>query len=345
MKLASAQVAAFLRNPGTCRVVLFYGDDAGMARERATTLVREIAGSLDDPFRVTELSTDELPRLSGEAASLSMTGGRRVVRVRGVGDAATVHVRALLKAPGAALVVLEAGMLPSRSSLRQLLDAAPDGATIACFPEEGRALEQTIRDTLQAAKVAVDPDALAWLGAQLGGDRASTRGELEKLALYAGPGARVDLDSAMACVGDLAGLSLDDALFAATEGDVATADRALELAMAEGAAPVQILRVGIAHLQKLHRARLAMDASGMSAPDATRAVRPPLLYRRVTSFARALGLWSSASLAAALAGLADAERNCKRTGWPDGTLSRNAIVALARRAASGRRGGAGLRQI
>ena len=50
-----------------------------------------------------------------------------------------------------------------------------------------------------------------------------------------GPGGRVDLEAAMACVGDLAGLSLDDALFAATEGDVATADRALELAMAEGA--------------------------------------------------------------------------------------------------------------
>ena len=42
----------------------------------------------------------------------------------------------------------------------------------------------------------------------------------------------------MACVGDLAGLSLDDALFAATEGDVARADRALELAIAEGATPV-----------------------------------------------------------------------------------------------------------
>ncbi len=107
--------------------------------------------------------------------------------------------------------------------------------------------------------------------------------ELEKLALYVGPGGRVDLDAAMACVGDLAGLSLDDALFAATEGDVALADRALELAMAEGAAPVGVLRAGLMHLQRLHRARLAMD-DGLSAADAAKAARPPVFFRRVGGF-------------------------------------------------------------
>ncbi len=100
---------------------------------------------------------------------------------------------------------------------------------------------------------------MAWVSDQLGADRVSTRGEAEKLALYAGPGGRVDLDAAMACVGDLAGLSLDDALFAATEGDVARTDRALELALAEGATPVGVLRAGLMHLQRLHRVRLAMD--------------------------------------------------------------------------------------
>ena len=38
--------------------------------------------------------------------------------------------------------------------------------------------------------------------------------------------------------------------------------------MAEGAAPVQVLRAALGHLQKLHRARLAMDEQGMTAADA-----------------------------------------------------------------------------
>jgi DNA polymerase III subunit delta len=336
VKLAPRQVAAFLSDPGACRVVLLYGDDHGMIRDRAAALVRAVAGSLDDPFRVAELGRDEVASLPDEAASLSMTGGRRVVRVREASDTAVVAVTAVLKGPAPALVVLEAPGLPGRSRLRSLLEAAPDGAAIGCYPEEGRALTDTIRAVLTEFGVAIDADALAWVSVQLGADRISTRQEVEKLALYVGPGGRVDLDAAMACVGDAAGLSLEDALFAATEGDVALTDRALELAVAEGAAPVGMLRVGLSHLQRLHRVRLAMDDGGLSASEAAKSARPPVFFRRVGAFTKALELWSSSALMAAMAGLAEAERGCKRTGAPDQTLARSAVLTLARRAAASR---------
>lgn len=336
MKLPPQRVDAFLRDPGPSRVVLLYGDDAGLIRDRALALVRLVAGSLDDPFLVVELTRDEIVRLPDEAASLPMTGGRRVVRVREATDAAAAPIRTLLKSNAPGFVVLEGPGLGTRSRLRSDVEAAPDGVGIGCYPEEGRALEATIRDTLKQAGAAIEPDALSWLSGQLGADRAATRAELEKLALYVGSGGRVDLDAAMACTGDLSGLSLDDALFAATAGDVAIADRALELAIAEGAAPVQVLRAGIIHLQRLQRARAAMDESGLSAADASKTLRPALFYRRVAPFNRALGLWSGAAIAAALNGLTEAERGCKRTGWPDDSLCRNAVLVLARRASAAR---------
>ncbi|MEJ0018428.1 MAG: hypothetical protein WDN25_18085 [Acetobacteraceae bacterium] len=225
MKLAPQRVAAFLRDPGECRVVLLHGEDHGMIRDRAAGLVKLVAGSLDDPFLVAELTRDDISQLADEAASLSLTGGRRVVRMRDATDAATDQVGQILKGRAPALVVLEAPGLATRSRLRTLVEAAPDGAAIACYPEEGRALSETIRTVLSEAGVGIDADTLGWVADQLGADRASTRAEAEKLALYVGPGGRVDLDAAMACIGDLAGLSLDDALFAATEGDVARADR------------------------------------------------------------------------------------------------------------------------
>jgi DNA polymerase III subunit delta len=337
MKLPPARVQAFLRDPGECRVILLFGDDAGMIRDRAETLVRAVAGSLDDPFLVTELAREDIKRLPDEAAGLSLIGGRRVVRVRDVTDAATDPVQMLLKGPAPALVVLEGPAMQSRSRLRTALEAAAEGVAIGCYPEEGRALEETIRESLRANGAGIEPDALSWLSQQLGADRASTRAELEKLALYVGPGNRVDLDSAMTCVGDLAGLSLDDALFAATTGDVATTDRALEAAVAEGAAPVQVLRAALGHLQKLHRARLAMDEHGVSAAEAVKGMRPPVFYQKVGAFTRSLGLWPAATLTAALAALAEAERGCKRTGWPDHALCRNAILTLARRSAAASR--------
>lgn len=337
MKLGPAQIGGFLRDPGACRVVLLYGDDVGMIRERAEALVRSVAGSLDDPFRVVELDRDSLGSLVDESASLSLTGGRRVVRVRDVAESVMAQVQAVLKGPGNALVILEAPTIAARTRLRTLLEDSPEGTAIGCYPEEGRALEASVREILRAAGVGIDADALAWLTGHLGADRASTRAELEKLALYAGQGGRVDLDSAMACVGDLAGLSLDDAIYAAMTGDVATADRALEMAMGEGAAPVQIIRTAQGHLQRMHRLRSAMETSGISAADAAKTARPPIFYRRVSPFVQSLGLWPAATLLAAMAAMAEAERGCKRTGWPDETLCRNAILTLARRAAVARR--------
>ena len=333
MKLVAARIPAFLRDPGPCRVILLYGDDAGMIRDRAETLVRAIAGSLDDPFLVTELAREDIKDLSGAAAALSLMGGRRVVRVRDVTDAAAEPVLALLKGKAPALVVMEGPAMATRSKLRTALDAATDGVAIGCYPEEGRALEDTIRETLRAHGTGIDPDAAIWLSQHLGADRESTRSELEKLALYAGAGKRVDLEAAMTCAGDLAGLSLDDALFAATTGDVATTDRALESAIAEGAAPVQVIRAALGHLQRLHKVRLTMDDRGLSAADAAKGARPPIFYQKVGAFIRSLGLWNAATLTAAMASLAEAERNCKRTGWPDQVLCRAVVLTLARRSA------------
>jgi DNA polymerase-3 subunit delta len=331
MKLDARRLPEFLRDPGECRVVLLYGDDAGLIRERAEALVRAVAGSLDDPFRVVELDRDSAPRLPEEAASLPLTGGRRVVRLREGADTVAGVVAEVLRGIADSLVVLEAPGLAGRSRLRSLVENAPEAAAIGCYKEEGSALEGTIRSTLAALGVAAEPGAVSWLAMQLGTDRASTRQELEKLAVYAGAGGHVDLAAAMACVGDLTALSLEDALFAATEGNLATTDRALSLALAEGASPVGVLRAGLMHLQRLHRIRLAVQG-GVPVRDAVRAARPPVFFRRVAAVSRAIVLWKANALRGAMVRCSEAERNCKRSAAPAEAICRDALIWLASRA-------------
>lgn len=336
MKLEPRLTETFLRDPGRTRAVLLYGDDVGLIRERAGRLVRAVAGASDDPFRVIELERDGAGAIPAEMAALSLSGGRRVVRLREAGDAATGPVQAALAGPGEALLVLEGPGLPAKSKLRALVDKLADAVSIGCYPAEGRALEQSIRAVLSSLQLGVDEDALGWLTGQLGADRAVTVSEVEKLALFVGPGGRVDIAAARECVGDLAGLSLEDALFAATSGEVAAADRALELALAEGAAAVQVARAGLGHVQRLQRARAAM-AEGLSAGEATRAARPPLFGRRQPGFTLALTLWAAPALDWAAQRFWEAERACKHTGAPDLTIVRNAVAGVAQRAAMARR--------
>jgi DNA polymerase III subunit delta len=339
MKIAPRQVSGFLADPGRTYAVVLFGDDAGLIRERSDMLVRSVAGSLDDPFRVADLHGDGVDRLADEASGLPMTGGRRVVRLRDATDAATARLKTLLDRSPPGLAVIEAPSLTGRSRLVKLAETASGAAAIGCYAETGAELASTIRMALADEGVRIEPEALAWVAARLGADRAATRREVEKLALFAGRGGTLDVAAVSACVGDASGLSLDDALVAATSGDVAEADRALSLAVAEGATAVGVLRAALGHMDRLARLSAAREAAGASAAEFVRTVRPPIFFRRQPAVTQALSAWTSSACAEAARRLAAAERACKRTGAPADVIARGAIAAIARQAAALRRRG------
>ncbi len=329
MKVDARQAARVLGAPGALRAILLHGEDAGLIRERASEAVRAAAGATDDPFRVATLSRDAHDRLEEEVGALSLTGGRRVVWVREAADALAGPLKRALAGPGESLVVLEGPGLTGRSRLRAQVEAMPDGAAIACYAEEGRALEAQVSQMLAAHGVRIDADALSWLCARLGADRAATRGEVEKLALYAGETGRIALDDAMACTGDAASASLDDAAFAATVGDLAGADLAIERSLGEGTSPVAVARALLGHLHRLRQARLLMEQGGQSAAAAMRALRPPVFFKRTDAFGRALSLWDSGGLLRAAEQTQALELACKQSGAPDLLLCRRHLAVVA----------------
>jgi DNA polymerase-3 subunit delta len=334
VKLPPARIAAFLRRPDPeTRAILFYGPDAGLVRERADAVARTVCPDPRDPFRVAELTAAALAadpaRLADEAAQISLMGGRRVIRVRDAGDAlAPLLGRFLAGTPGDALVVVEAGDLPGRSPLRRAFDDAPHAAAIGCYPDGARDLAALIRETGAAHNVAISRDAVAFLVEHLGGDRLLTRAELEKLTLYAGDGGRVGLDDARAVIADSAALSLDDALRAASEGDMSALERALSRVFQEGASPVAVIRALLRHLQRLHLLA-ARVADGVSIDEAIRAARPPVFFKEQDSIRRQLWRWSERGLREALDRAAEAECRMKQTGPPAVTICREALFAIA----------------
>jgi len=334
MKLDARRIAAFLRDPGPVRIVLLHGEDEGLVRHRADLLTHSVLGARDDPFRLAWLAREDHGRLLEEASAIAMLGGRRVIRVRDAADALTASVEQAASGSGDSLVVLEAsGLLPARSKLRALVEGLPNGAVIACYPEEGKALAESVRSALAEAGISLEPDAMAWLLAHVGSDWAATRGELEKLVLYAGPERRLSLEDVRACTGDAAATAFDDAVFAATAGDAEATDRALERALAEGIAPVAVTRGVMGHLAKLHQARGHMQA-GMAADEAVRALRPPVFFKRIGEFASALRRWDAPRLSHAMLETRRAELACKQTGAPDALLVRRLMLALARQGAA-----------
>jgi DNA polymerase III subunit delta len=334
VKPAAGQIEPFLRGPDPqTRAILLFGPDAGLVRERAETAARSVCSDLRDPFRVAELTAATLAadpaRLADEAAQIGLMGGRRVVRVREAGDAlAALFGRLLDNAAADALVVAEAGDLPARSALRRVFEESPRGAAIGCYPDSARDLAALIRETLAAERINAGRDVIEFLVGQLGGDRLWTRSELAKLALYAGEGGDLELDDVRAVVADTAALSLEDAVLAAAEGDIAALDRALDRVFQEGESPVSAIRALLRHLQRLH-ALAARIAAGAAIEETIRAARPPIFYKRQDSYRRQLARWSEAHLRLALEQAAEAEFRMKLTGLPADTICRAAMLAVA----------------
>jgi DNA polymerase-3 subunit delta len=338
VKLQPSRIAEFLRKPtAAIRAALLYGPDAGLVRERADRLTEAVCPDIRDPFRVAELSGSALAadpaRLADERMQLSLVGGRRVVRVRDGSDAVTSLLGpALSQARGDSLVVIEAGDLPARSSLRKLCEGSAEIAAIACYADAPRDLAEVARQQLAAHRITASGEAISYLVAHLGNDRMVTRSELEKLALYAGDGGRVELADAVVSVGDSTAMALDDLVFAVADGDVETLDWAMNRALQEGQTAIGILRAVMRHFQRLHLAAARM-AAGATPDEAVRALRPPLFFKLQERFAAQLAAWPVRRIAAALDALTLAELDSKRAVLPQETVLAEALFGLAARAA------------
>ena len=337
MKLPPSRISAFLQRPDpNIRAVLLYGPDEGLVHERAGVLARTVCPDLKDPFRVAELTAGALAadpaRLADEAAQLSLTGGRRVVRVGGAGDAlAKLFADFPKSSPGEAFVIVEAGELPARAALRRVFEDAPHAIAIGCYPDTPRDLAALVREMLAGHRVTASRDAGQFLVEHLGGDRLLTRSELEKLALYAGDGGRVELEDARLSVSDTAALELDDAVMAAAEGDAARLERVLGRVLQEGESPVTIIRALLRHLHRLH-ALTARAAGGIGVEEVLRTARPPIFFKQQDNFRKQLALWSQTRLRPQLDRLTKAELDMKTTGLPAETICREAMLAVAQAA-------------
>lgn len=334
MKLDARSIAGFLKRPDPgARAILLYGPDAGLIKERAEALARTVVEDLSDPFRVIDLSGDTIAddpaRLADEAAAISMTGGRRVVRVRDAGNATAVAFEGFLDHPmGDALIVVEGGELDGRSALRKLFEKATNAAAIPCYRDEGRDLAAVVRETLQRAKVKAADEAIAWLVDRLGGDRLVTRGEIEKLALYVGEGNTATLDDARALVGDSAEIGFDDLANAAAGGDVAGLERARAKLDGEGIPAIAQLRAVQRHFTRLHLCA-GMIAGGRDEKSAMMALRPPVFWKEEAAFRSQLKRWTAERLGRALGRLLDAEIQCKSPGAPSELVAARCLMALA----------------
>lgn len=336
MKIDARSLDRFMQDPDPAiRVALFFGPDQGLVLERAKELGKSVVGDLNDPFAVVELAEVDLKedpvRLGDEARAMSFGGGRRLVRVRGGGESVAKAVMLYLEDPGeGSLVIVEAGELTPKSSLRATCEKNKICAAIGCYADEGRDLASTIRQGFADADVGIEPEALALMAAHLADDRGVVRSEIEKLVLYVGEGGQVTPADVEACLTDAAAVSLDGIAYACGDGDTANVDQLNRRALEEGVSEIAILRTLQQHFLRLEW----VAAQGPAAVDK---LRPPLFFKLKDRFRSQASRWPLRAIRRAQNALTEAEINCKSSGEPAALICSRALLAVASWAPSGRR--------
>ncbi|HEY1363201.1 MAG TPA: DNA polymerase III subunit delta [Xanthobacteraceae bacterium] len=314
-------------------IVLVFGPDAGLVRERVEALIRHAVADPNDPFQLARLDGDELAaeptRLVEEANTIPLFGGRRAVWVRAGSRSFAPAVEAVIASPAPdCRVVIEAGDLKRNAPLRSICERAPNAAVLPCYPDAERDLIRLIEDEMQAGGLAVSAEARAALLPLLGGDRLASRHELRKLALFARGRQRVELDDVLAVVSDASVLALDelvDAAFAGRTGDLETG---FAKARTAGTAPGTILLAAQRQVAQLHKARLAVE-QGASVSQAADGVAPYLHFSRRGAVEAALRAWSSPRLERAMAGLAQAALDARKQTGMAAAIAERALLAVA----------------
>src|SRR5713226_2674354 len=181
--LRGKDIDAFLARPDPGRpIILLYGPDSGLVRERAEALLASAVDDPNDPFSLVRLDGDELSaepsRLVDEAMTVPLFGGRRAIRVRAGSRSFASGVDTLADSPlKDCRIVIEAGELRPESPLRKACERAKTAVAIGCYPDGERDLAKLIDDELRVSNLKIAPDARAVLMALLGGDRQASRNE------------------------------------------------------------------------------------------------------------------------------------------------------------------------
>ncbi len=328
------QAELFLKPPGpSVPAVLFYGTDAGLVAERAARLASNLAARETPPGEIIRLDDADLDsdpdRLAVELQTMPMFGGSKIVRAIAGRRITAGSLQSLIGGDSlAARLIVEAGNLRPNDAMRALFEKSAQAAAVACYPDEVHDLEGLIRTTLKGHGLAIGPEARDLLLARVGADRALSRGEIEKLALYAAGKSEIEPADVEAIVGDASELTIDRILTAAASGDAAKAVAEFARAVAAGESPQGIIAATQRYFQRLHRIRSDID-QGRSFDDAIRQLRPPIHFKQKDALGLQCRTWTTARLTQALSRVARAAKAARLSGTLEEAVAEELLMSLA----------------
>lgn len=333
-QIKSHEFSAFIRREGTpYRIVLVYGPDRGLVSERAAQVAVKTGVDLKDDFAVLRLETSDLSsdpgRLADEFGAISLFGGDRLVWLRNAGNERgliTALTAIVDSDTGSSHLLIEAGDLKKGSGLRKIIENSRASLAIPCYSDDARGVQALIDEELGNAGLAIQNDARQRLSQLLGGDRLASRNELRKLALYCHGTGTVTDDDVVEAMGDVAALSVDDAVDAVFSGNAAGLEAALERILASKTSVFLVLRGCIVVFEQLDAMRSLVENHKRQPAQALAEKGRGIHFKRKPIIERALRHWRLEAINGEMRRLNEAVLETRRRPHLEAAIARQALL-------------------
>ncbi|KQT34973.1 DNA polymerase III subunit delta [Sphingomonas sp. Leaf412] len=339
MKATEARLKAALdRPPADIRLYLLHGPDESTALALAARLAAAMGAEAERVDLEPGVLRGDPARLADEAASMSLFGGARSIRVTGAGEDVFPAVEALLAADraGNPAVVVAPGVKASGKLVKAAIES-DRALAFACYQPDDRNLAGVATDLAREAGLRIAPAVAQRIVRAAEGNRAVMAREVEKLALYmdAAPDRPAEADEeALSAIGAvLAEGEAGEIVTAVVGGDAAAVSLALRRMQGPDASPIPVLRALERRLVQLADMRAGVDA-GEGVEQVMKRAR--VFWKEEGATSAALRRWDARSLRAALARVAAAQRDTIAAGSAGGALAGQMLLALAEARGRGR---------
>jgi len=335
MKLSARDATAYFRKPDPNGAgILIYGGDAMRVALKRQEVIKALIGPQgEEEMRLTRMTGAELrkdPALLGDAIKAQgFFPGPRVAFVEEAGDSIAKAITPALAdwASGDAQIVVTAGQLAARSTLRKLFEGHPRAYAAGVYddPPSRDEIEGHLRD---AGVANISRDAMELIGAyareMAPGDLRQT---IEKLGLYKlGDPTEATVDDLEACAPQSNEAGLDDLLNIVADLKAAEIGPVLSRLYAQGTQPVGLCIAAMRHFRQLHTA--ASDPGGAAAGIGR--LRPPVFGPRRDRMVRQASNWGRPNLEEALGAITETDLTLRSAHTaPDRALVERMFIRLA----------------
>lgn len=326
------------------RIFVIYGPDRGLVSERAALLAKKTGIVQDDPFATLKLSVSDLQndpgRLLDEVNALGLFGGDKLIWLRGASNEKALLDAMSVLADGPApanILIVEAGELKKGSGLRKIAEPSKLIAIVPCYADDVRALNALIDMELAADGLAITSAARSHLLDLLGGDRAASRNEIRKLALYCRGAGTIGEEDVAAIIGDASSVSADEAVDAVLTGNLPALRHALQKVSTSKTPIFLVLQSCLKQFQMMDLMRAEMDDKKMQPGQVMMTLGRHIHFKRKPLIEKALRSWPAEGISREAERLQSAILQTRQKQSLEDSIAFQALMAIAIQSARAQR--------